>query len=58
MDGAAIKLLADDDDPLIQAALGEIKRIFKELSRRAAQRLCHVWRPASGFACLLDTSLR
>ena len=34
MDGAAIKLLADDEDPLIQAALGEIKRIFKELSRQ------------------------
>merc|ERR1719199_560988 len=34
MDGTAVKLLADDEDPLIQAALGEIKRIYKELSRQ------------------------
>ena len=34
MDGTAVKLLADEDDPKMAAALAEIKRIYKELGRQ------------------------
>merc|ERR1719199_1316631 len=34
MDGSAIKLLADTEDPAMMAALGEISRIYKELGRQ------------------------
>jgi len=34
MDGSAVKLLADTEDPIMKAALGEINRIYKELGRQ------------------------
>jgi hypothetical protein len=34
MDGSAVKLLADTEDPAMMAALGEISRIYKELGRQ------------------------
>lgn len=34
MDGSAVKLLENDDDPKIKSAIAEIRRIYKELGRQ------------------------
>ena len=34
MDGTAVKLLENDEDPMIKNAIAEIKRIYKELGRQ------------------------